>query len=78
MENGKVFFRSSPPPPRYSYSRLAWLSIHKRSLHNKWGPVSREGDNAIHDFWYLGKGDEGETQMKYVTFDLFTLSINIY
>ena len=38
------------------------------------------GANVIHDFWYLGKGEEGEGDTKYLflTFDLFTLSINIH
>ena len=29
-----------------SYSRLAWLYIHKKSWHNKWGPVSLGGGGA--------------------------------
>ena len=33
MENGKVF--KIIAPPQYSYSRLAWLYIYKRSWHNK-------------------------------------------
>ena len=36
------------------------------------------GDNFIHDFWYLGKGGEGDKILKCYTFDLFTLSINIH
>ena len=36
------------------------------------------GDDVIHDFWYLGKGDEGDKILKCYTFDLFTLSINIH
>ena len=35
------------------------------------------GSNVIHDFWYLGKGDEGDKILKCYTFDLFTLSIDI-
>ena len=76
MENGK-FFNSLPPPPRYSYFRLAWQYIHKRNLHNKWGPVSWGGGNVINDFWYFGNGDEGDTNLKCYNFDKFTLSINI-
>ena len=45
----------------------------------QWGPVSRGGGgNVIHDFWNLGKGDEGDNILKCYTFDLFTLSINIH
>ena len=36
------------------------------------------GGNGLHDFWYLGKGDEGNKILKCYTFDLFTLSINIH
>ena len=36
------------------------------------------GYNVIHDFLYLGKGDEGDKIFKCYTFDLFTLSINIH
>ena len=36
---GKFFNHCSPS--RYRYSRLAWLYIHKRGWHNKWGLVSR-------------------------------------
>ena len=25
--------------------------------------------DVIHDFWYLGKGDEDTTNLKFVTFD---------
>ena len=41
------------------------------------GSVLR-GNNVIHDFWYLGKGDEGDKILKRYTFYLFTLSINIH
>ena len=37
--------------------------------------------NVIHDFWYLGKGDECETKLLlsfFFTFDLFTIGINIH
>ena len=40
--------------------------------------ISGGGGNVIHDFWYLGKGDEGDKILKCYTFDLFTLSINIH
>ena len=40
--------------------------------------ISGGGDNAIHDFWYLGKGDEGDKISKCYTFDLFAFSINIH
>ena len=60
IPNGKwKSFLNHWSPNRYRYSRLAWLFIHKRSWHNKWGPVSRGGGgggNVIHDFWYMGKG----------------------
>ena len=56
VPNGKWNFLKSLSPPRYRYSRLAWLYIHKRSWHDKWGPVSR-GSYIIHGFLYLGKGD---------------------
>ena len=36
------------------------------------------GGNVMHDFWYLGKGDEGDKMLKCYTFDLFTLSFNIH
>ena len=39
--------------------------------------ISR-GDNVMNDFWYLGKGDEGDTILKCYAFDLFTLNINIH
>ena len=39
--------------------------------------ISGRGD-IIHDFLYLGKGDEGDKKYIFVTFDLFTLSINIH
>ena len=34
--------------------------------------------DVIHDFWYLGKGDEGDKKLKCYTLDLFTLKINIH
>ena len=34
--------------------------------------------NVIHDFWYWEKRDEGDTKLKYFTFDLFTLNDNIH
>ena len=37
-----------------------------------------EGDNVIQNFWFLGKGDEGDKILKCYTFDLFKLSINIH
>ena len=36
------------------------------------------GNDVIRDFWYLGKGGEGDKILKCYTFDLFTLSINIH
>ena len=65
-------------PLTYMYSRLAWLYIHKRSLHDKLGPVSRGGGNVIHDFWYLGKEGEGDKIVKYYSFHLFTLTMQCF
>ena len=36
------------------------------------------GGNVIHELWYLGKGGGSDTQSKCFTFELFTLSVNIY
>ena len=36
------------------------------------------GGNVIHNFWYLVKGDEGDTKLLLFTFDLFTLNITIH
>ena len=36
------------------------------------------GGNVIHDFWYLGRGNEGDKILTCYTFDLFTLSVNIH
>ena len=38
--------------------------------------ISGGGGNVIHDFWFFGKGDEGDKILKCYTF--FTLSINIH
>ena len=65
-------------PLRYSYSRLAWLYIHIRSWHNKWGPVSQGGGAMSYttlSTW--GRGNEGDTKLNIFTFDLFALCINI-
>ena len=40
--------------------------------------ISGGGGNVIHDFWYLGRGDEGDKILTCYTFDLFTLSVNIH
>ena len=76
----EYFLNHCPSPSRYSNSQLAWLYIHKRSWHNKWGPIFRGGGNVIHDLWNLGKGEgnDGDTKYIFLTFDLFTLSINIH
>ena len=60
-----IFFKSLPPPPRYSYSRLAWLYIHKKEVDRTNGVLylGGGGGNVIHDFWYLGKWDEGDTKL---------------
>ena len=50
----KLLFQP-PPPPRYRYSRLAWLYIHKRCWHDKWGPVSR-GTMSYTTFGTWGRG----------------------
>ena len=82
MENGKVFFKSLPPP-RYRYSRLDdFIFIKEVDTTN--GDLylggGGEGNNVIHDFLYLGKGGRVESDkiLKCYTFDLFTLSINIH
>ena len=73
----KVFNIVAPPTPsRYSYSQLARLYIHKRSWHDTWGPVSG-GGMSYTTFGNLERGNEGDTELKCFTFDVFTLSINI-
>ena len=34
------------------------------------------GGGVIHDFWYLGKGCEGDKILKCYTFDVFALGIH--
>ena len=36
------------------------------------------GGGVIHSFWYLGEGGWKWQDIKYYTFDLFTLSITIH
>ena len=77
----KFFVIIAPPPLTYSYSRLAWPYIHKRSWHNKWVLYlggGGGGATTFTTFGTLGRGDEGDTKLEYFTFDLFTLSINIH
>ena len=62
----QCFPRDTGIPLKHDY-----IFINERDL------VSRGGNDVIHDFWYLGKGDEGDKILKCYTFDLFTLSINI-
>ena len=45
--------------PKYRYSRLAWLYIHKRSWHNKWGPVSLGGGHCHTRLLVLEEGGGG-------------------
>ena len=49
-------------PLRYSYSRLAWVYIHKRRWHNRLGPVSQgERCQGFFGTLNLGKGDKCKT-----------------
>ena len=57
------------PPPRYRYSGLACLYIHKRSWHSKWGPVSLGEQCHTWIFVLGGRGDKGE---KYLIILLLT------
>ena len=75
------FFKKHCPPPRYRYSRLDFIFIKEVDTTNGvlylGGGGGGIGD-VIHDFCYLGKGDEGDKILKYYTFELFALSINIH
>ena len=64
----------------YNHSWLAWLSIYKRSWHNKWNPYLKGGGGGqCHTRpLVLWEGDNGETILKYFNCDFLTLSINTY
>ena len=61
MENGKVLKSLFPLDTGIS-DYHDFIFMKELSWHNKWGPVSRWGGgvHVIHNFWYLGKGNEGD------------------
>ena len=82
MDNGKVFKITASPPGLDTGipDQNDFICIKEVDTTN--GPVvmylGGGGGNVIHEFWYLGKGDEGDKILKCYTFDVFMLIINIH
>ena len=76
MENGKVLKIIARPLDTANPDKHDFIFI--KEVETTHGVLYLGGNNIIHDFWYLGKGDEGDTKLKCFTFDLFTLSVNIH
>ena len=59
----EVFY---PPPPLIDYVRIILpvdMSVLKQKFWNTVCPFRME-NNVIQDFWYFGKGDEGDKILK--------------
>ena len=76
MENG-FFFKNSVPRDTGIPLKHDYIFIKEVDTPNGIS-YQRGGGDVIHDFWYLGRGDEGDKILNCYTFDLFTLSINIH
>ena len=75
--NGKrIFFLNSAPCDTGIPLKHDYIFIKEVDTPN--GISYHGGNDVIHDFWYLGKGDEGDKKLKCYTFDLLPHSINIH
>ena len=63
MENGKVFFLNHCPPPPVTAIPDKHDFIFIKEVHITYGVLHLGGGGVIHNFWYLGKGDEDDTKL---------------
>ena len=70
----------SPPPPYIKIFPMSMTLYSSKNLTQQMGPCISEGEGVVSytTFGNWGRWYEGDKKLKFYTFDLFTLSINIH